>query len=90
MKTQKGVEIWLHSFISALDGGERLTPGPDALPSEMTRYPFYMRVGGRQGWSGRMRKISPTPEFGIQTVQPVASRYTVLRYRGPQYLPDKR
>jgi hypothetical protein len=34
------------------------------------------RLGGPQGRSGRVRKISSPPEFDPRTVQPVASRYT--------------
>jgi len=49
---------------------------PDALPPGKTRYPLYMRLGGPQGRSGRVRKISPPPGFDPRTVQPVASRYT--------------
>ena len=41
-----------------------------------TRYQFYRRLGGPQGWSGRVPKISPTLGFDPHTVQPVASRYT--------------
>jgi hypothetical protein len=33
-------------------------------------------LGGPQGRSGRVRKISPAPGFDPRTVQPVASRYT--------------
>jgi hypothetical protein len=47
-----------------------------ALPPGKSRYPFYSRVGGPQGRSGRVRKISPPPGFDPRTVQPVASRYT--------------
>ena len=47
-----------------------------ALPPGKTRYPLYRRLGGPQGWSGRVRKICPPPAFDPQTVQPVASRYT--------------
>jgi hypothetical protein len=32
---------------------------PAALPPGKTRYPLYRRVGGLQGWSGRVREISP-------------------------------
>jgi len=49
---------------------------PAALPSEKIRYPLYRRLGGPQGSSGRVQKISPPPEFDPRTVQPVASRYT--------------
>jgi hypothetical protein len=43
---------------------------------EKTHYPLYRKLGGTQGQSGRVRKISPTPGFDPRTVQPVASRYT--------------
>ena len=55
-------------------GGQRHASA--ALPPEKTRYPLYRRLGGSQGRSGRMRKISSPPGFNPQTVQPVASRYT--------------
>ena len=48
---------------------------PAALPSGKTRYHLYRRLGGLQGLSGRVRKISPPPGFDPLTVQPVASRY---------------
>ena len=47
-----------------------------ALPPGKTRYPLYRRLGGPQGRPGRVRKISPEPEFDPRTFQPVASRYT--------------
>ena len=49
---------------------------PANLPLGNTRYPLYRRLGGPQGRSGRVRKISPPPVFDPRTVQPVASRYT--------------
>ena len=49
---------------------------PTALHPGKTRYPLYRRLGGPQGRSGRMRKISPPPGFDPRIVQPVASRYT--------------
>ena len=49
---------------------------PVALPPTKTPYPLYMRVGRPQGRSGRVRKISPPPEFEPRTVQLVANRYT--------------
>ena len=45
-------------------------------PGKVTRYPLYGRLGGPQGRSGRVRKISLPPGFDLRTVQPVASRYT--------------
>jgi hypothetical protein len=47
---------------------------PAALPPGKTRYPLCRRLGGPQGRSGQVRKISPPPEFGPRTVQPVGSR----------------
>ena len=46
------------------------------LPPEKTRYPLYRRLGGPQGQSGRVRKISPTLGFDLRIIQPVASCYT--------------
>jgi hypothetical protein len=53
------------------------TPGPSSLftPGK-TQYPLYGKLGGPQGWSGRVRKISPAMRFSPQNARPVASRYT--------------
>ena len=61
---------------AALEGGEWSAARPGrTLPPGKTRYPFYKRLGGPQGRSGRAENLVPT---GIrsQTVQPVVSRYT--------------
>ena len=42
-------------------GAER--DAPAVLPPEKNRYPSYRRVGGPQGRSGRVRKISPPTAF---------------------------
>ena len=66
------------SLTLAVDGvgGQRYSP-PDLAPGKETWHPFYRRLGGPQGRSGRVRKISPPlPGFYQRTVQPVASRYT--------------
>ena len=55
-------------------GGQRHAPA--ALPPGKTRHSLYRRLGGLQGRSGRVRKISPPQRFDPGTVQPVASRYT--------------
>ena len=55
-------------------GGQRHAPA--ALPPGKTRYSLYRRLGRPQGRSGRVWKISPPPEFGPLTVQPLASHYT--------------
>ena len=51
------------------------TPLPGGFTPGITRYPLYRRLVGPQGWSGRIRKISPTPGLDPRTVQLVASRY---------------
>jgi len=68
-------------------GGQR--HGPVALPQGKTRYPLYRRLGGPQGRSGQVRKISPPPGFDPRTVQPVASRYNdwaIPAHTGKQYI----
>ena len=49
---------------------------PVALLPGKTRHPLYGRLGGPQGRSGRVRKISIPPGFDPRTVQRIASRYT--------------
>jgi hypothetical protein len=55
-------------------GGQRHAPA--ILPLGKTQYPLYRGLGGPQGRSGRVRKLSPPPGFDPRTVQTVASRYT--------------
>jgi len=63
---------------SALKGGEGSASRPGrTLPPGKTGYPLYRRLGGPQGRSGQVRKISPPPEFDPRTVQPVASHYMI-------------
>jgi len=45
-------------------------------PQERPQHPLHRRLGGPQGQSGQVQKISSPPGFDPQTVQPVASRYT--------------
>jgi len=46
------------------------------LPPGKTRYSFYKRMGGYEGWSGRVWKISSPVEFDHRNAHPVMSRYT--------------
>ena len=64
------------SLTSALDGGDGQRHAPTALSQGKTRYPLYRKLGGPQGRSGRVRKISLPPGFDPRTAQPVASRYS--------------
>ena len=61
---------------TALQGGEWSAAHPGrTLPPGKTRYPFYRRLGGLQGRSGRAENLAP-PGFNPRIVQPVVSRYT--------------
>ena len=65
-------------------GVQRHAPA-DLLPGK-TRYPLYMKLGGPQGRSGRVRNISSPLGFDPRTIQPVASRYTdwAIQARKPE------
>ena len=62
------------------DNGTRRGEGPASrsgrflLPGK-NWYPLYRRLGGPQGRSGQVRKISPPTGIRSRTVQPVANRY---------------
>ena len=56
-------------------GGGDQRHAPAVLPAGKTRYPLYRRLGGPQGRSGRVRKLSPPPRFDPRTIPPVASHY---------------
>ena len=77
-KAQRGVEVWLYSFLNL---GAIWVWVVNATPRSLypwgkTRYPLYRGLGGPQGRSGQVRKISPPSGVNPRTVQPVASRYT--------------
>ena len=55
-------------------GGQRQASA--VLIPRKTRYPLYRRLGGLQGRSGRVQKISPSRGLDPRTIQSVASRYT--------------
>jgi hypothetical protein len=75
---------------AALDRGGWSTPLAGRFtPGKETGCSFYRRLGGPQGPSGRVRKISPPPGFETLTVHPVASRspgprllHSVIKNRG--------
>jgi len=60
------------------------------VPPGKTRYPFYRRLGGSQGRSGQVRKISPPLGFDPRTVQPVAQLLYRLSYPSHLYERSKR
>ena len=72
---------------SALEGGGGSVSRPcRTLPPGKTRYPLYRRLGGPEGRSGQVRKISPPPGFDLRTIQPVGSRYTEYATRSTHNL----
>ena len=73
----RGVEVQLYSFLTtALEGVRGQRHAPAAFYPGKTRYPLYRRLGGPQGRSGPVRKISPPTGFDPRTVQPAASGYS--------------
>jgi hypothetical protein len=72
-----GVEVKLFSFVtSALEEGGWSAPRSGRFTPRKTRYSLYSRLGGPQGRSGHVRKMSPPPGFNPRTVQHLASRYS--------------
>ena len=68
---------------AALEGGEWSAARPGRiLPPGKTGYPFYKRLGGPQGRSGREENLVPT---GIRsrTVQPLVRRYIGIYIKSP-------
>jgi len=69
---------------AALEGGEWSAARPGrTLPPGKTRYTFYRRLGGPQGWSGRAENLVT----GIQswTVQPGSSVAIPTELPGPPF-----
>jgi hypothetical protein len=76
-KAQRGSRgIALLFFNPGARRGGWSTPHPGRFTPGKDRYPLYRRLGGPQGWSERVRKMSLPPGFDPWTVQLVASRYT--------------
>jgi hypothetical protein len=77
MKAQRRKRGMALSLTSALDGGGWSMPRPGSFTSgKKTWYPLYWRLGGTQGQSGWVQKISPPTGIRTWTAQPIASRYT--------------
>ena len=60
---------------------------PATLPSGNTQYPLCWRLGGLQGRSGRVRKISPTPGFDPRAVLALANSFSDYAERFNMYIP---
>ena len=65
----------------ALEGDEGSVSCPGrSLPPGKTWYPLYRRLGGTQGWSGQMQKISPTHRDSIPDCPARSQSLYRLRY----------
>jgi hypothetical protein len=68
------------SLTSAPDRGGQPTPRPGRfVPRNDTWYSLYRRLGGPQGRSEGLQKMSPPPGFNPRNVHPVASSLYRLR-----------
>jgi len=70
----RGIAVLFHDSGTRRGEWSAARPGR-SLPTGKTRYPFYRRLGGPQGQSGREVNLVPT---GIRslTVQAVVNRYS--------------
>ena len=71
------------SLTSTVGGGGWFNVTSRQLYSLDWRCTHFMRLGGPQGRSGLVRKLSPPPRFDLRAVQANESLYR-LSYRGPQ------
>jgi len=73
-RVSRGIALLFHDRGTRRGWVVSSTARPHFTPAK-TRYPFYRRLGGPQGWPGRAEILVPA---GIRsrTVQPVVSRYT--------------
>ena len=71
----RGIALLFLDHSNRRGWGLSVTPRSLFTP-EKTWYPLYRRMGGPQGRSGQVQKISPPPGFDPRTVQPVGSCYT--------------
>ena len=75
LRDSRGIAYSIFDLGTRRDEGSASRPGRP-LPPGKTQYPFKRRLGGLQGESGQVPKISPPTSFDPRTVQPVGSRYT--------------
>ena len=75
----RGIPLLFLDHATRRGEGSVSRPGRSVPPGK-TRYPLCRRLGGPQGRSGQVRKISPPPGFDPRTVQPVAQSLYRLSY----------
>jgi hypothetical protein len=67
-----------------MDMGGEFLASASLPPGKGILYPLCTRLGGPQGWSGRVWKILPQPGFDPWTVQPIAIHYTDYALPAPE------
>jgi hypothetical protein len=80
----RGIALLFHDH--GAKGGERSASSPDrSLPQGKTGYLLYRRLGGPQGWSGQVQKISPPPLYRLSypahrtvDIPPVHTKHSCL------------
>jgi len=81
-----GFNSGFKGLISALDMGKWTTRRPGCFNvGKGARYPLCRRLGGPQGRSGQVRKISPPPGIDPQTIHPVAKTMLYRATKKNQY-----
>ena len=78
-RRSRGIALTFHEHGARRRWGIRVTPQPLFTPGK-TRYPLYRRLGGSQGRSEQVWKISPPPGFDPRTVQPLGQSLYRLCY----------
>jgi hypothetical protein len=74
------------SLTSTLDGDGWSTQRPGRFTTgKVARFQLSSRLGGPQGRSGRVRKISPLRPNGIRSPDRPARSKSLLRYPGPPF-----
>jgi hypothetical protein len=84
-KGSRGIVLLFLDHGTRRGEGSASRPGRSLSPGK-TRYPLYRSLGGPQGRSGQVRKISPVPRFDPRIVQPVANRFTDYTTRSTVYV----
>ena len=74
----RGIALLFHDHGTRRDEGSVSRPGR-SIPPGKTRYPLYRRLGGPQGRSGQVRKISPPT--GIRSPDRPACSQSLYRLR---------
>ena len=78
----RGIALPFHDHGTRRGWGVSITPRPLFTPGK-TRYPLYRRLGGPQGRSGQVRKISPPTGIRSPDRQTRSQSLYRLSYTGP-------